>query len=106
MLRACNQLSEARDADDAAVGQGGPGKAGQRRTHLAGNAEDHDVAVDLAEIVDQRLARPAQQLLERRNIDDGFRQSVARQQHVLPFDLYCSRTSRTTNIRSRPSTRP
>ena len=64
------------------------------------------IAVDLAEIVDQRLARPAQQLVKRRHIGNGFRQIVARQQHVLPFDLYCSRTSLTTNSRSRPSTRP
>ena len=41
-------VAEARDADDAAIGQGGLGEAGERRSHLAGDAEDHDVAVDLS----------------------------------------------------------
>ena len=39
-------VAEARDADDAAAGQGGLCEARQRRSHLAGDAEDHDVAVD------------------------------------------------------------
>ena len=37
----------------------------------------------LREIVDQRLARPAQQLIERGDVGNGFRQFVARQQHVV-----------------------
>ena len=109
--RACSQsltrgIAEAGDADDAALRHGGLGKARQRRPHLAGDAEDHDVAVDLAEIVDQRLARAAQQFVERCDIGNRLRQGVARQQHVLSSSSYCSRMSRTTNIRSRPSTRP
>ena len=70
-------IAEARHADDAAAGQGGLGKARQRRSHLAGDAEDHEVAVDPVEIVDQRLARPAQQIVEIGDIRDRFRQGVA-----------------------------
>ena len=53
-------IAESRDADDAAIRNRGLGQARQRRPHLAGDAQDHDVAVDLAEIVDQLLARAAQ----------------------------------------------
>ena len=100
-------IAEAGDADDAALRHGGLGKARQRRSHLAGNAQDHDVAVDLAEIVDQRLARAAQQFVERqryrKSSPAGCRGSAA---CLLPSYSYCSRMSRTTNIRSRPSTSP
>ena len=99
-------IAEARDADHAALRHGGLGKARQRRPHLAGDAQNHDVAVDLAEIVDQRLARAAQQVVERGDIGNRLRQVFARQQHVSSLSSYCSRMSRTTNIRSRPSTRP
>ena len=99
-------IAEAGDADDAAIGHGGLGKARQRRPHLAGDAQDHDVAVDLAEIVDQRLARAAQQFVERGDIGNRLRQGVAGQQHVSSLSSHCSRMSRTTNSRSRPSTRP
>jgi hypothetical protein len=99
-------VAESGNADDAAVGQGGLGEAGERRPHLAGDTEDHDVAIDFLQIVDQRLARPAQQLVERCNVRNGFRQTVGRQQHISSLIFHCSLMSLTTNSRSRPSTRP
>ena len=87
-------------------GSGGLGEPRQRRPHLAGHAQNHDVAIDLAEIVDQRLARPAQQIVERGDIGNRLRQMVACQQHASSSLSYCSLMSRTTNSRSRPSTRP
>ena len=103
----CARLTEARHADDAALGQSGFRQSGKGRPHLARHAEDHNVAVDLVEVVDQRLGGPAQQLVKGGDIGNAVRQIVAREQHVyFPFDGYCSRTSLTTNSRSRPSTRP
>ena len=100
-------VAEARDADDPPVGQGGLGEARQRRPHLAGNAQNHDVAVDLAEIVDQRLARPAQQFVERGDIGNRLRQMCRGSAACFsPRFSYCSLMSRTTNSRSRPRTRP
>ena len=99
-------IAESGDADHAALRHGGLGKARQRRPHLAGDTQNHDVAVDLAEIVDQRLARAAQQVVESGDIGNRLRQAFARQQHVSSPSSYCSRMSRTTNIRSRPSTSP
>ena len=32
------------------MGQGGLGEAGERRPHLSGDAEDHDIAIDLLEM--------------------------------------------------------
>ena len=99
-------IAKARNADDAAAGQGSLGEAGERRSHLAGDAEDHDVAIDLLQVVDQRLTRAAQQLVKGCDIENRFRQSVAREQHIFFLISHCSRTSLTTNSRSRPSTRP
>ena len=75
-------VAKARHADDPPVGQGGLGKARQRRPHLAGNTQNHDVAIHLAEIVDQRLARAAEQFVESGDIGNRLRQIVTRQQHV------------------------
>ena len=99
-------IAKAGNADDAAAGQRGLGEAGERRSHLAGDAEDHDVAIDLLQVVDQRLTRAAQQLVKGCDIENRFRQSVAREQHIFFLISHCSRTSLTTNSRSRPSTRP
>src|SRR5439155_19413221 len=81
------------------------GQLCHRRLALARYAQGHYDAVDLTEIVVQRLARAAQQVLERCDIRNALRQAFAHQQHV-SSPSYCSRMSRTTNIRSRPSTSP
>ena len=94
-------IAEACNADNAAVGQGGLGEACQRRAHLAGHAQNHDVAIDLAEVVDQRLARTAQQFFERCDIRNCLRQMVAGQQHasslVCPIAAGCHEPP--TNVR-------
>ena len=99
-------IAEAGDADHAALRHGGLGKARQRRPHLAGDTQNHDVAVDLAEIVDQRLARAAQQFVEMRRYRQSLRAGCRGSAACFFPSSYCSRMSRTTNIRSRPSTSP
>ena len=103
-------IAEAGDADHAAIRHGGLGKARQRRPHLAGNTQNHDVAVDLAEIVDQRLARAAQQVVERGDIGNRCGQGVAGQQHVssLVTAAGCRgrRTSAPGRARARTAPRP
>ena len=104
-------IAEAGDADHAAIRHGGLGKARQRRPHLAGDAQNHDVAVDLAEIVDQRLARAAQQFVERGDIGNRLRQGVARQQHVssrllIAAGCHGRRTSARGRARARTAPRP
>ena len=105
--RACSQSLTAGSLKRATPmtrrsGSGGLGEARQRRPHLAGDAEDHDVAVDLAEIVDQRLARAAQQIVERGDIGNRLRQVVARQQHVSSCLLIAAGCrGRRTSVRGR-----
>ncbi len=52
-LVAHRAVAEAGDADDAPRRRGALGQARQRRPHLAGDAEDQEVAFDGAELVDQ-----------------------------------------------------
>jgi hypothetical protein len=59
-------VAEAGDADDPPCRRCSLREAGERRPHLAGNAEDHEVAFDRRELVDQHLARQRQEVVERR----------------------------------------
>ena len=58
-------LAEAGDADHALAGSRPLGEPGERRPHLAADAEDEDVAIDRSEIVDQRLRRPGHKIFQR-----------------------------------------
>ena len=54
------RIAETGDADDAPRRRRALGEAGQRRPHLAGDAEDDQIAVDARELVDESLARQRQ----------------------------------------------
>src|SRR6185436_7105695 len=77
---------------------------------FAGNAQNHDVAVDLAEIVDQRLAGATQQVVKRGDIGNRCGQGVAGQQHVSSFVTAAGyrgrRTSAPGRARARTTPRP
>ena len=49
-------VAEAGDADDAARRRRALGQARQRRPHLAGDAEDQEIALDRRQVVDERRA--------------------------------------------------
>ena len=80
-LLAHRGVAEAGDADDAPRRRRPLGQASERRPHLAGDAEDHQVALDRRQLVDQRLARQRQEVVERlargealwqgRRVEDG-----------------------------------
>ena len=72
-LAAHGRVAETGDANDAFVGSGAFGQAGQRRSHLAADAEHHDVALQCRQIVDQRLARQRHEILKRLFILEGLR---------------------------------
>ena len=61
------RVGEARHADDALLGRGPLGHAGERRAHLAGDAENEDVAVDGGEVCDQLRRRLRHKVFERRD---------------------------------------
>jgi hypothetical protein len=67
-------VAEARDADHPLVRRGVLGQARERGAHLAGHAEDHEVAVDLREVVDEGLAGPREELLQRLDGLEALRQ--------------------------------
>src|SRR5690606_12097716 len=58
------RLGETGNADDAAVRRGALGHAGDGRAHLAGNADNHDVAVKRCEVVDQALVGRRHEIVE------------------------------------------
>ena len=62
---AYRRVAEAGDADDAPRRPGALGQARQRRPHLAGDAEDHEVAFDRGQIVDEGARRPRHEFVER-----------------------------------------
>ena len=73
-------LAEAGDADDALAGRGALGHAGQRRPHLAADAENEDVAIDRGEIVDQGLRRRGHKIFQRVDARESVRQALRREE--------------------------
>src|SRR6185369_4348969 len=67
-------VAEAGDADDAALRRRALGQARQRRPHLAGDAEDEEVAVDRRQVVDEGARRPGEEFVERLDRREAFRQ--------------------------------
>ncbi len=82
------RFTEPRHADHAPLGNRRFRKPCQRRPHLASDAQDYDVARNLAKILDQGLAGTTEQFLQRGNIRDRPRQRFSGQKHdLLPLLL-------------------
>src|SRR5690606_9030105 len=71
-------FAEPGNADHPLLRRGAAGKARQRRSHLAADAEDQDVAIYRGEVVYQCLGRFGQEIVEMIDVLEAGRQASSR----------------------------